>query len=326
MKLASLKAGRDGSLVVVNRDLTKAFAVPDIAPTLQAALEDWTATEPRLRSASDRLNAGDAADTFYFDPENLESPLPRAYQWLDAGAYLHHMELARRARNAEMPPDYDTDPAMHQGASDDFRGPRSHLELASEDLGLDFEAEVAVVTDDVPLGVSADDAGQHIKLLMLVNDVTLRNLVPAELAKGVGFVQSKVANSFSPVAVTPDELSETWADGKVHLPLLCYLNGQQVGAPNAGVDMAFNFPTLLVHAAKTRRLRAGAILGSGTVSNRNRSTGSCCLAEIRMLETIEHGEPTTPFLRFGDRVRIEMFDPDGRTIFGAIDQQVVPMK
>lgn len=325
MKLGSLNEGRDGRLVVVDRTLTKACLVPGIAPTLQSALDRWTEIEPQLRAVSERLNAGDATCAFDFDPAAMAAPLPRSYQWLDAGAYLHHMELARRARNASMPPNYETDPAMHQGASDDSRGATSSINLVSEDFGLDFEAEIAVVTDDVPLGISAASAGGHIKLLTLVNDVSLRNLIPPELAKGVGFIQSKPANTFGPVAVTLDEVTEHWVDGKLHLPVHCTLNGTLVGSPNAGVDMAFNFPTLLSHAARTRRLRAGTMLGGGTISNRDRSTGSCCLAEKRMLEIIELGAPQTPFMRAGDVIRIEMLDDEGRSVFGAIEQRVVPL-
>jgi fumarylacetoacetate (FAA) hydrolase len=251
------------------------------------------------------------------------APLPRAYQWADGSSYVNHMELVRKARGAEMPPSFWTDPLMYQGGSDDFLGPMEEALFVSEDHGIDLEAEVAVITDDVPIGVTPEQAREHIKLLMLVNDWSLRNLVPAELAKGFGFYQSKPATAFSPVALTPDELGEAWDGGKVNLPLLSSINGQRLGQPNAAVDMTFDFPRLIAHAATTRRLRAGSIIGSGTVSNKDRSVGSSCLAEKRSLEQIADGQPRTPFLRFGDRVRIEMLDASGQSLFGAIDQKVV---
>lgn len=323
MKLATLKrGGRDGTLVVVNRDLTLAQTVPDIAPTLQAALDDWARIEPQLRRVYTDLNHGAARHAFPFEPKACHSPLPRAYQWADGSAYVNHVELVRKARGAPMPPEFWTDPLMYQGCSDRFIGPWDPIEAADEAWGIDFEAEVAVITDDVPMGATPEQAAGHIKLLMLANDVSLRNLIPAELAKGFGFFQSKPASSFSPVAVTPDELGAAWRDGKVHLPLVVHLNGQLFGRPNAGVDMTFNFPRLIAHVARTRYLGAGSIVGSGTVSNVDRSRGSCCLAEKRMLETIDEGQPRTPFMRFGDRVRIEMLDERGQTIFGAIDQSV----
>lgn len=321
MKLASLRHGRDGMLVVVSRDLERYVAVPHIAPTLQRVMDDWTHAAPRLMRVYDLLNEGDAEGAKPFSPGDCASPLPRAYQWADGSAYVTHVELVRKARGAEMPQSFWTDPLMYQGGSDSFIGPCDPILAADEEWGIDFEAEIAAITDDVPMGTTPHDAEKHIKLLMLVNDVSLRNLIPAELAKGFGFFQSKPATSFSPVAVTPDELSQAWDGGKVHLPLVLHLNGEKFGAPNAGEDMTFSFPQLVAHAAKTRFLCAGSIIGSGTVSNKERSRGSCCIAERRTLEQIEHGAPKTPFMKFGDRVRIEMFDPAGHSIFGAIEQR-----
>jgi len=324
MKLATLKTlHRDGQLVVVSRDLTRAVAVPDIAATLQAALDRWAETEGPLRAVSDKLNAGPLDAEIPFVEAQAHSPLPRAYQWVDGSAYVNHVELVRKARNAEMPPSFWTDPLMYQGCSDSFLAPHDPIPATTEDWGIDFEAEVGLITDDVPMGVSPEQAASHIKLLLLVNDVSLRNLIPAELAKGFGFFQSKPPSSFSPVAVTPDELGEAWREGKVHLPLVCHLNGALFGKPNAGIDMTFNFPTLIAHAAKSRPLAAGTILGSGTISNVDRSVGSCCLAEVRMLETIEQGKPVTSFMKFGDKIRIEMFDKEKKSVFGSIDQTVV---
>lgn len=322
MKLASLEHGRDGKLVVVSRDLAHAVAASDIAPTLQAAVDDWTRVAPALAARYDELNAGQRSDAFAFRPEACVSPLPRAYHWADGSAYVNHVELVRKARGAEMPESFWHDPLMYQGGSDAFLAPTAPIRLADEAWGIDLEAELAVVTDDVAMGASADAAGEHIKLLMLVNDVSLRNLIPGELAKGFGFYQAKPSSAFSPVAITPDELGDDWRDGKVHLDMVSHINGELFGRPNAGVDMTFNFPTLVAHAAKTRPLGAGTIIGSGTVSNYDRSKGSACLAEKRMLEVIEHGEAKTPFLQFGDRVRIEMFGRDGASLFGAIDQAV----
>ncbi|WKE64112.1 fumarylacetoacetate hydrolase family protein [Gallaecimonas kandeliae] len=324
MKLATLKDGsRDGCLVVVSRDLTKAVKVPAIAKTLQAALDDWSVAKPKLEEVYQALNAGSVEGAVAFDEAQCESPLPRAYQWADGSAYVNHVELVRKARNAEMPETFWTDPLMYQGGSDSFIGPRDVIPMGSEDWGIDFESEVAVITGDVPMGVSVEEAAKEIRLFMLVNDVSLRGLIPGELAKGFGFFQSKPSSAFSPVAITPDELGDKWQDGKVHLPLITHLNGQLFGKPDCGVDMTFNFPTLVAHAAKTRPLGAGAIIGSGTISNYDRSKGSSCLAEVRMLETIEHGAPKTSFMKFGDRVRIEMLDDNGDSLFGAIDQQVV---
>jgi fumarylacetoacetate (FAA) hydrolase len=323
MKLASRRAGgRDGQLVVVDRALSRFAPVPDIAPTLQSALDHWEEVEPLLRGISSALDTGKVPDARPFDAKDCLAPLPRAYHWADGSAYVNHVELVRKARGAEMPPSFWTDPLMYQGGSDDLLGAYEDARFVSTDHGIDLEAEVAVITSDVPIGVAAEAAGAHIRLLMLVNDWSLRNLIPNELAKGFGFYQSKPATAFSPVAVTPDELGSAWKDGKVHLPLVSAINGQVLGSPNAGVDMTFSFPQLIAHAARTRRLSAGAIIGSGTVSNLDRSRGSSCLAEVRTLEQLEHGAPKTAFLNFGDRVRIEMLDAAGASVFGAIDQQV----
>ena len=324
MKLASLKApARDGTLVVVARDLSTAAPVPDAAATLQAALEDWARAAPMLDAVYGALNEGGAVGAFALDATSLASPLPRAYQWLDASAYLNHVELVRKARGAEMPPGFLTDPLMYQGGSDAFLGPTDDIEAGSEDWGIDMEGEVAVITDDVPMGIGADEAGGHIRLLMLVNDVSLRNLIPAEIAKGFGFLHAKPASAFSPVAVTPDELGGAWDGARVHLALRVDLNGEPLGRAEAGDDMQFGFPELIAHAARTRKLGAGTIIGSGTVSNRDPARGCSCLAEKRTREIIARGEATTPFMAFGDRVRIEMVDGEGRSIFGAIDQMVV---
>jgi len=323
MKLATLADGsRDGRLVVVSRDLRRAATAAPAAPTLQTALDDWARTRPLLEALARELESG-STNASAFDPHQTLAPLPRAYHWVDGSAYVNHVELVRKARGATMPESFWTDPLVYQGGSDDLLPPTGDVPFASEDWGIDLEGEVAVVTDDVPMGVDPGAARGHIQLLMLVNDWSLRNLIPNELAKGFGFYQSKPATAFSPVAVTPDELGPAWRDGKVHLPLTVHLNGELFGRPNAGVDMTFDFGQLIAHAAKTRRLGAGSIVGSGTVSNRDRSAGSTCLAERRMLETLEHGKPATPFLSFGDRVRIEMFDAGGDSIFGAIDQRVV---
>jgi fumarylacetoacetate (FAA) hydrolase len=325
MKLASLKSdSRDGQLCVVSRDLRYALVVTEIAPTLQYALDHWSKVEGKLAAVYHDLNAGLCDEAFPFSSDEVEAPLPRAYQWVDGSAYVNHVELVRKARGAELPPSFWEDPLMYQGGSDNFIGPRDDIEAVSESHGIDFEAEIAVITDDVPMGVTPTEALSHIKLVMLVNDVSLRHLIPGELAKGFGFLQSKPASSFSPVAVTLDELGASWEEGKLHLPIRSEVNGELIGEPNAGIDMTFDFPTLIAHAAMTRYLGAGTILGSGTVSNREKHTGSSCLVEKRMLETIESGEPQTPFLHFGDRVRIEMLDNKGHSIFGAIDQQVVP--
>ncbi len=337
MKLATLKNNtRDGQLVVVSRDLSRAIAVPDIADTLQQVMDSWNTLAPQLQEISNALNAGILSGEFHFDETRCESPLPRAYQWADGSAYVNHVELVRKARNAEMPPSFWTDPLMYQGGSDDFIGPHDDILLPSEEHGIDFEGEIAIITDDVNMGIDPESAQNHIKLLMLVNDVSLRALIPAELSKGFGFFQSKPASSFSPVAVTPDELGDKWRGGKVHLPLLSKYNGEPFGKPNAGEDMTFDFGQLIAHLCKTRNMRAGAILGSGTVSNKQGTehgtsiaeggVGYSCIAEVRMIETIRDGKPSTPFMKFGDRIRMEMKDEDGNSIFGAIDQTVVEYK
>jgi fumarylacetoacetate (FAA) hydrolase len=323
VKLASLRGGRDGTLVVASRDLSRAVRAGEVAPTLQAALDDWSAAEPGLRALAERLEAGRAQDAFPLDPTRLSAPLPRAYQWADASAYLSHVERARAARGAALPQGLRSDPLLYQGGSDTLLGPRDEIRAASEDWGIDFEAEIAVVLDDVPQGVSPQAAGARIRLLMLANDVSLRNLIPGEMAKGFGFFQSKPSSAFSPVAATPDELGAAWDGRRLHHPLLVRWNGEPFGSPHAGRDMDFDFPTLIAHAARTRALGAGTILGSGTVSNRDASRGVCCIAERRALELLEGGAARTPFLHFGDRVEIEMRDGDGVSIFGAIDQRVV---
>ena len=331
MKLATLnQGGRDGTLVVVSRDLRRCRAVPAIARTMLAALDDWAAVEPQLRQVYEALNSG-ALEGEAFDQNACHSPLPRTWQWADGSAYINHVELVRRARNAEVPESFYTDPLMYQGGSDGFIPPRGPVQ-AQEAWGIDFEAEVTVVTGDVPMGATPEQAAQAIRLVMLVNDVSLRNLIPAELAKGFGFFQSKPASAFSPVAVTPDELGEAWKDAKVHLPLVVHLNEQLFGKPNAGVDMTFDFGQHIAHVAKTRTLCAGSIIGSGTVSNKqgnlwgssiaNGGVGYCCLAEVRTYETIEQGKPATPFMRDGDTVRIEMFNAAGENIFGTIENRV----
>jgi fumarylacetoacetate (FAA) hydrolase len=332
MKLASLKHKRDGKLVLVSRDLARAVDATHIAPTLQSALDDWARCEPELQALYEELNANLAPGAFAFDERACASPLPRAYQWADGSAYINHVELVRRARGAELPASFWTDPLMYQGGSDDFLGPRDDIVAASEDWGIDFEGEVAVITDDVPMGTTPEQARAHIRLLLLVNDVSLRGLIPKELEKGFGFFQSKPASAFSPVAVTPDELGEAWREAKLHLPLRSWLNDSPFGKPDAGVDMSFDFGQLIAHVCKTRNMGAGSIVGSGTVSNKQGTghgsalaeggLGYSCIAEIRMIETIRDGKPATPFMRFGDRVRIEMQDAAGRSIFGTIEQTV----
>jgi fumarylacetoacetate (FAA) hydrolase len=323
MKLATLKDGtRDGQLIVVSRDLRSAAIADAIAPTLQRALDDWRFYAPQLAELYEALNYGRARNTFSFDARNCMAPLPRAYQWADGSSYVNHVELVRRARGAQMPEEFWTDPLMYQGGSDDFIGPCDDIVCASEAFGIDFEAEVAVFTGDVAMGASPDEALKAVRLVSLVNDVSLRNLIPAELAKGFGFFQSKPASAFAPVAVTPDELGDHWREGRVHLPLIVHWNGKKVGQPDAGTDMVFHFGQLIAHAAKTRNLRAGAIVGSGTVSNKDSKRGYCCIAEKRCLEMIESGQASTEFMKFGDSVKIEMFDEAGRSIFGAIDQAV----
>jgi fumarylacetoacetate (FAA) hydrolase len=322
MKLASLKHGRDGRLVVVSRDLAWYTDARVITPTMQGALDNWSAVEPKLRSLADALERG-AADRKPFVPQECAAPLPRAYHWVDGSAYIVHVELVRKARNAEVPETFYTDPLVYQGGSDDMLGARDPILATSEDLGIDLEAEVAVITDDVPMSTSAIEAEKHIKLVMLANDVTLRNIIPGELAKGFGFYQGKPSTAFSPVAVTPDELGDAWDGGKVSLPLVSQVRGKPFGRPNAGTDLTFDFRQLIAHVARTRKLGAGTIIGSGTVANRNHEdVGSSCLAEARCIETIRDGKAVTPFLRFGDTVRIEMMDAGGRSIFGTIEQTV----
>jgi len=324
VKLASLKSGgRDGTLVVVSRDLARCAEVPEIARTLQAALDRWHTVAGSLRATAAELDAGRLARACPFEPRACAAPLPRAYHWVDGSAYVNHVELVRKARGADMPPSFWTDPLVYQGGSDDLLGACDDAPFVSEEHGIDLEAEVAVITDDTPIGTSAAAAASHVQLVTLVNDWSLRNLIPGELAKGFGFYQSKPATGFSPVAVTPDELGGAWHDGKVHRPLESYINDELLGQPDAGIDMTFSFHDLIAHVTKTRRLGAGAIIGSGTVSNCDRSLGSSCLAERRTLEQLEHGAPRTSFLKYGDRVRIRMRDAQGRDIFGTIDQRVV---
>ncbi|MBN9450511.1 MAG: fumarylacetoacetate hydrolase family protein [Bosea sp.] len=334
MKLASLAHGRDGRLVVVSRDLTRATDAFPVVPTLQAALDDWERNAPRLADLAEGLEHG-SVPSFRFHEHDCAAPMPRAYQWLDGSAYVNHVDLVRKARGATMPDSFWTDPLMYQGGSDASLGPRQAVQARSEEDGIDFEAEIAVVTGDVPMGVTREEALGAIRLVMLVNDVSLRNRIPGELAKGFGFVQSKPSSAYSPVAVTPDELGDAWRDGRLHLPLLALVNGTLFGKPDAGTNMTFDFGALIAHAAATRRLSAGTIVGAGTVSNRDADGGPgrpvaegglgyACIAEQRMVETIRGGEPRTPFLRFGDTVRIEMKDASGHSIFGAIEQEILP--
>ena len=323
MKLATLKDGtRDGSLIVVRRDLTAYTPAKAVAPTLQAALESWSTAESALRKLAEALEAG-AVPSHPLDTAKLMAPLPRSYEWVDGSAYLNHVRLVRKARNAEPPPTLETDPLVYQGGGSGHLGPKDDIVLFDEAWGCDFESEVGVILGDVPQGTKASDAAQHVRLLLLVNDVTLRNLIPAELAKGFGFFQGKPATGFSPVAVTPDELGAAWKDGRVHLKLKTELNGRVVGDCHAGPEMHFSFFDLVQHIAKTRSFSTGTILGSGTVSNEDRSAGISCLAEARMIETIEQGKPVTPFMKWGDSVRISMEGPDGKSLFGAIEQKVV---
>jgi fumarylacetoacetate (FAA) hydrolase len=325
MKLGSLKeGGRDGTLIVVSRDLKRAVRAGGIAATLQSALEDWSNIAPRLNALSEALNAGEADAAFDLDPLALAAPLPRAFEFVDGSAYLPHVARVRRARGAEVPESFYVDPLMYQAVSAGFYGPRDPVRVPSEDYGIDLEAEVVIVTDDVPMAPTPEQAAGHIQLIGLVNDVSLRNLIPNELAKGFGFLQSKPRSALSPVFVTPDELGDGWRDNKVHLPLLTHINGAWFGAPEAGVDMQFDFAQLVAHAAKTRPLSAGTIVGSGTVANEDTSLGASCFAEKRTVETLETGKPITPFMRYGDVVRIEMRSRDGADIFGAIEQRIEP--
>ena len=332
MKFATYKnAQRDGELMLVSRDLTRAVSAAPVAQTLQQFIDNWEALEAQMQSRYEQLNKGDIASEA-FDPKRCHSPLPRAYHWADGSAYVNHVELVRRARGAEIPESFWTDPLMYQGGSDDFIGPYDDVVVPDVAMGIDFEAEIAVITNDVPMCVTAEQAGNHIKLLMLVNDVSLRGLIPGELAKGFGFYQSKPASAFSPVAVTPDELGDSWIDTKVNLPLQTHYNNELFGKPNAGVDMTFNFAQLVAHAARTRNLGAGTIIGSGTVSNKQGTdygsaivqggVGYSCIAEVRMIETIRDVKPSTSFMANGDTVRIEMLDDQQQSIFGAIEQRV----
>lgn len=325
MKLASLKQGRDGRLVVVSRDGMRFVDAGRIAPTMQSALDDWARVHPKLLELSRNIETGEMT-AFMLDKSTLAPPLPRAYEWVDGSAYVNHIVLVRKARNAELPKTLYTEPLVYQGGSSTLLGPLDDIELADPAWGCDFESEVCVVLGDVPQGTTAADASKYVRLVLLANDVTLRNLVPQELEKGFGFFQSKPSTAFSPFAVTPDELGDAWKDGRVQRPLETHLNGALVGDPHAGPEMHFSFFDLIAHIAKTRSFGAGTILGSGTVSNADPARGISCLAERRMRETIESGAPTTPFLAYGDRVRIEMKDESGRSIFGAIEQTVVPKK
>ncbi len=323
MKLGSLReGGRDGTLIVVDRELKKAVRATSIVPTMQGALDDWEALSGPLAALSKQLAEGDAPDAFALDEAALAAPLPRAFQFVDGSAYLAHVERVRKARGAEMPPSFLTDPLMYQAVSDGFLGPNDPVEVASEDFGIDFESEVCVITGDVPMGVSAEDAGSLVRLVVLINDVSLRNLIPAELGKGFGFLNSKPRSALSPVAVTPDELGDAWRDNKVHLPLITHYNGNKFGEPECAVDMQFDFGALIAHAARTRPLGAGTIVGSGTIANQDEGKGASCLAEKRVIEIVRDGKASTPFMSFGDQVRIEMLDAQGATIFGAIDQRI----
>ena len=335
LKLASLTSGRDGKLVVVSRDLRRMLPASALAPTLQNALDDWCNIEPQLQHLSDDLNTNPESGEL-FNKNECASPLPRAYQWLDGSAYLNHVELVRKARGASLPDSFLTDPIMYQGMSDSFLAPCDPIDFCREEWGIDFEAEVAIITDEVPQGVTANDALDHVKLIMLVNDISLRNLIPSELAKGFGFLHGKPTSAFTPVAVTPDELGPAWKDGAVQLPILSSVNDALFGKPNAGVDMHFHIGQLIAHATKTRRLSAGTILGAGTISNKlnggpgktidEGGQGYSCIAEQRTVETIQSGRPTTPFLRFGDHIAIEMRDHNNESIFGRIEQSVVQPK
>jgi fumarylacetoacetate (FAA) hydrolase len=323
MKLASLKeGGRDGTLIVVNRDLSRAVKAAGVAPTLQAALDDWHTVAPRLNALSEELDAGKAAGAFDLDVAKLAAPLPRAYEFVDGSAYLPHVERVRKARGADVPASFYTDPLMYQATSAGFLGPRDPVVVPSEDVGIDLEAEVLVVTDDVPMGVTPAQAAGHIQLVGLVNDVSLRGLIPAELAKGFGFLQSKPRSALSPVLVTPDELGDAWRDEKLHLPMRTWINGEWFGEAECGVDMQFDFAQLVAHVAKTRPLTAGTLVGSGTIANQDTSKGASCLAEQRTVETLRDGKASTPFLSFGDTVRIDVTDNAGASIFGSIEQVI----
>lgn len=327
MKLATRKNGtRDGELLIVSKDNSKAMVVGDIAPTMQSLLDDWADKSPALLERYESLNAGTAEAAFDVDVKTLHSPFPRAYAWIDGSAYINHIVLVRKARGAEPPATLKTDPLVYQGGSDTFLAPLDDIPLADTSWGCDFESEIAIVMDDTPQGVKAEDVGQYVRLVMLCNDVSLRNLIPGELAKGFGFFTSKPSSAFSPFAITPDELGDAWQNGRLHLPLITHLNGEKYGDPDAGPEMHFSFFEIVEHICKSRSLSAGTIVGSGTISNEDRSRGSSCLAEKRMIEKIETGEFKTPFMNYGDRVEIEMFNADGESLFGKIDQTVVPHK
>lgn len=324
MKLAALENGsRDGQLIVVSQDNRTAVIVESIATNMQDAVDNWSDVSAELTEVYNKLNNDEISDVFDLDAKMLDAPMPRCFQFLDGSAYLAHVERVRKARGAEMPPSFLVDPLMYQATSDSFLAAHADVVVTSEDYGIDFESEVAVITDDVPMGVSVEDAAKHIKLICIINDVSLRNLIPAELGKGFGFVQSKPPTSLSPFFVTPDELGDAWVDTKVHLPLHSHLNGEWFGFPNAGVDMQFNFAQLVAHAAKTRPLAAGAMIGSGTIANEDESLGSSCLAEKRVLEIIKDGKAVTPFMSFGDDVEIKMIDENGNNIFGTIRNTIV---
>ena len=325
MKLGSLKNDtRDGALCVVARDLKTATVAYDVAPTLQAALDDWDFCAPRLQTLSERANSNPQGSRWFeVDVAKFAAPIPRAYQWMDASAYLSHAERLRKARGAELTKELREEPMMYQGASDSFLGPRDDIGVEREDWDIDLEGELAVVLGDVPMGVKREKAGEHVRLLMIANDVSLRGLVAADLAKGFGYLHSKTWTAFSPVAVTPDELGAAWDGRKLHLPLVVHVNDQLLGRPDAGADMAFDFPRLVAHAARTRPLGAGTVIGSGTVSNKDAKVGVCCIAEARALESVRGKPAQTPYLRFGDRIEIEMRDAEGRSIFGAIEQRVI---
>lgn len=322
MKLSSLKHGRNGKLVVVKRDLSLAVTAKSVAPSMQAALDDWETCEPKLKKLSEDLENGKAEGAFHFNPRECMSPLPRAYQWLDGSTYIHHIELVRKSRGAEVPEDVTTNPLMYQGGSDSFLAPHENIRFSTEKFGIDFEGEVAIITGDVPMGTSAAKADRYIRLVVLVNDVSLRYIAQEELKKGFGFVQAKPSSALSPIAVTPDELGDAWQDTQVHLPLHVTWNGKKFGEPNAGEGGLFSFAQLIAHASRTRPLCAGTIIGSGTVSNKDPSRGHACIAEKRMIEKMETGESKTDFMKFGDTIKIEMLDAEGKTIFGAIDQEV----
>ena len=327
MKLATYKDGsRDGQLIVVSRDLSTAHYATGIASKLQQVLDDWNFISPQLQDLYETLNSGKARHAFPFEPAQCMAPLPRAYQWADGSAFINHVELVRKARNAEVPDTFYTDPLMYQGGSDDFMGPRDDVVVASEDFGIDFEAEIAVITADVGMGTTPDKAIDGVRLVMLANDVSLRNLIPAELAKGFGFFQSKPATAFSPVAVTIDELGDAWKDGRLHMTLQSTWNGRKVGMCEAGPEMTFHFGQLIAHLCKTRNVHAGSVIGSGTVSNKDWTRGYSCIAEKRAIEAIEGGKPVTEFMKFGDTIRIEAKGKDGQSVFGAIDQKVVALQ